>query len=258
MPFQEIAATPAAIGTAAAQRSNAQQRLIIKNGNMVIMVEDTETAVSEATDLTLQLDGYIISQQVWDDERGYRYATMRVGIPVLRFEGAMQAFRELGQVTNEAASGEDVTDQFVDLQSRLDNLIATRDRLRTFLEQATNIEEALRINEELKVVEEEIAVIQGRLNYLADRASFSTLDLTLNPWVPTPTPSPTPTNTPIPTAQAWSPGNTAKLASVELQESAQETADFGIYYGIFCGPWLILLGLVLLGSWKVILWKRKS
>lgn len=248
--------TPAPIGTAVHQ-TPAQQRLIIKNGTMTITVEDTETAVNQATETAVQLGGYIISQQVWDDDRGYRFATMRVGVPVLRFEDALRAFRQLGTVTNEAASGEDVTDQYVDLQSRLDNLIATRDRLRTFLDQATTVEEALRINEELKVVEEEIAVIQGRLHYLADRAAFSTVDLTLNPWVPTPTPSPTPTHTPIPTAQAWRPGDTVRLAAVDLQESAQGTADFGIYYGIVCGPWLVLFGLVGLAIWKAAAWWRR-
>ncbi len=252
----DVAATPAPIGTAVHQTA-AQQRLIIKNGTMVITVEDTETAVNQATETAVQLGGYIISQQVWDDDRGYRFATMRVGVPVLHFEDALRAFRQLGTVTNEAASGEDVTDQYVDLQSRLDNLIATRDRLRAFLDQATTVEEALRINEELKTVEEEIAVIQGRLHYLADRAAFSTVDLTLNPWVPTPTPSPTPTNTPIPTAQAWHPGDTARLAAVDFQESAQDTADFGIYYGIVCGPWLVLFGLVGLAVWKVAAWWRR-
>ncbi|MCL4261757.1 MAG: DUF4349 domain-containing protein [Anaerolineae bacterium] len=249
-----MAATPEPIGTAVHQTAQ-QQRLIIKNGHMTITVEDTETAVNQATDTAVQLGGYIISQQVWDDG-AYRFATMRLAVPVLRFEDALRAFRTLGTVTNEAASGEDVTDQYVDLQSRLDNLIATRDRLRTFLDQATTVEEALRINEELKVVEEEIAVIQGRLNYLGDRAAFSTVDLTLNPWIPTPTPSPTPTNTPIPTAQAWHPGNTVQLAAVDLQETAQGTADFGIYYGIVCGPWLVFFGLVGVAGWKIVVWRR--
>lgn len=246
---------PQPIGTAVHQTAQ-QQRLIIKNGQMYIIVEDTDTAVNQATDTAVQLGGYIISQQAWDDG-AYRFATMRLAVPVRRFEDALRAFRALGTVTNEAASGEDVTDQYVDLQSRLENLIATRDRLRTFLDQATTIEEALRINDELKQVEEEIAVIQGRLNYLADRAAFSTIDLTLNPWIPTPTPSPTPSPTPIPTAQAWHPGHTVQLAAVDLQETAQGTADFGIYYGIVCGPWLVLLGVVGLVVWKIVSWRRK-
>lgn len=249
-----MTATP--IGTAVRQTAQ-QQRLIIKNGEMTITVEDTATAVDQAIDTAVNLGGYIISQQVSANDQGHRFATMRLAVPVLRFEEALQQFRRLGTVTHEAASGQDVTDEYVDLQSRLNNLIATRDRLRTFLEQATTIEEALRINEELKIVEEEIAVIQGRLNYLGDRAAFSTINLTLNPWLPTPTPSPTPSPTPIPTAQAWHPAHTAQLAAVDLQESAQETADFLIYYGILCIPWLLLLALAIWPVWKVIAWYRR-
>ncbi|MBX3056333.1 MAG: DUF4349 domain-containing protein [Anaerolineae bacterium] len=235
----DTAAPPQPIGTAVHQTAQ-QQRLIIKNGHMHITVEDTDTAVNQATDTAVQLGGYIISQQVWDDG-AYRFATMRLAVPVLRFEDALRAFRALGTVTNEAASGEDVTDQYVDLQSRLDNLLATRDRLRAFLAQATTIEEALRINEELKQVEEEIAVIQGRLHYLADRAAFSTVDLTLNPFIPTPTPQPTVSPPPLPTPAAWNPGDTAQLATLRLTQTSQSVADFTLYRLITWTPWLLLL-----------------
>jgi hypothetical protein len=243
-----IAATAA--GTAVAQIAP-QQRLIIKNGQLTVLVDDTDQAVDQATQLTVELGGYIISQLVYDDDAGYRFATIRLAVPVMRFEEALRGLRTLGQVSNEAASGEDVTDEFVDLNSRLDNLIATRDRLRGFLDAAQTVEEALEINEELKVVEEEIAVIQGRINYLRDRAAFSTIDLTINPFIPTPTPTPTPTATPIPTAEAWHPLNTAKVAAVDLQEAAQETADFSIYYGIVCGPWLAVFGLIAYAGWRL-------
>jgi len=49
-------------------------------------------------------------------------------------------------------SGQDVTDEYVDLQSRLGNLEATRDRIRTFLDQAQTVDEALRVNEQLAAV----------------------------------------------------------------------------------------------------------
>ncbi|MCP4425292.1 MAG: DUF4349 domain-containing protein, partial [Chloroflexi bacterium] len=195
----------------------------------------------------VQLGGYIISQRVYDDDQGYRYANMRLAVPVNHFEETLRALRQLGTVTDESASGEDVTDQFVDLQSRLTNLEATRDRLRSFLDQAENVEQALEVNEELKKIEEEIAVIQGRMNFLRDRAAFSTIDLTLQPWIPTPTPSPTPTATPtatptpLPTPDVWRPGDTAETARVQLQNTAQNTADFAIYNSIVCGPWLLLL-----------------
>ncbi|MEM7336508.1 MAG: DUF4349 domain-containing protein [Chloroflexota bacterium] len=119
------------------------------------------------------------------------------------------------------------------------------------MQEAINVEEALRVNEELRKVEEEIAVIQGRINFLADRSSFSTIDLTLNPWIPTPTPSPTPTATPIPTAESWRPGDTAKVASVQLQETAQTTADFVIFHGISTLPWLLFWGVIAYIGWRI-------
>ncbi|MCB8925705.1 MAG: DUF4349 domain-containing protein [Ardenticatenaceae bacterium] len=222
-----------------------QARLIIKNGELAIMVVDTDTAVASATQLVADLGGYIISQQIFDVQVGHSAANMQLAVPVTQFETALTQLRLLGEVTNDFAGGQDVTDEFVDLGSRLDNLIATRDRLRTFLDNAETVEEALRINDELKTVEEEIAIIQGRRNYLSDRSAFSTIDLSLQPLLPTPTPSP------IPTPSSWQPGNTAQLAMVNLQESAQETADFSIYYGIVCGPWLLLLALVGWLGWRV-------
>ena len=220
-----------------------------------VVVEETERAVNAANQLVANVGGYIVSQSLYDDEQGYRYASMRLAVPVDRFEESLRVLRGLGTVTSETASGRDVTDEYVDLGSRLDNLKATRARLQAFLEQAETLEETLRVNEELKAVEEQIAVIEGRRETLRDRAAFSTIDLTIEPFIPTPTPTPTftptptPTATPLPTANVWRPQDTAKVAAVQLQDSVQETADFTIYYGILCGPWLALLAAIGYGLW---------
>jgi hypothetical protein len=236
---QATAAPPGTTGNS--QPEQPQQRLIIKDGRMIMTVTDTAAAVEQATQLAVDLGGYIISQALRDDSAGFRYASMRLAVPVNQFEFAMRQLRGLGDVTDESSSGEDVTDEFVDLNSRVTNLEATRDRLLDFLDQAQTIDEVLEVNQELNSVEEEIAVIQGRINFLRDRAAFSTIDLTLNPLLPTPTPSPTPTATPIPTPESWRPADTAGTALVELQNTTQDVADFSIFYGIVCGPWLLLL-----------------
>ncbi len=246
-----LQATPQA--TSAAASEQAPQRLIIKDGRMVITVVDTETAVSRATQFVAELGGYIISQSTYDDDQGYKYATMQLAVPVGQFEFTMRELRALGEVTDESSSGEDVTDEYVDLNARLTNLQITRERLLEFLDEAETIDETLEVNEELNKVEEEIAVIQGRIDSLRDRAAFSTIDLTLNPLLPTPTPSPTPTATPLPTPESWRPGDTAETAVVQLQNSAQNAADFTIFYGILLGPWLIVL---LLTLWVVMRLRR--
>jgi hypothetical protein len=235
------------------------QRLIIKNADMAVTVSDTDRAVDGAVQVVVDYGGYIISQRVWDDANGYRYGTLLLAVRVDQFEVAMRALRTLGHVTNESASGQDVTDEYVDLNSRLGNLLATQDRLRTFLEEARNINETLRVHEELILVEDEIGIIQGRMNYLQDRAAYSTIRINIEPFIPTPTPSltpsPTPTSTPVPTPTPtvrpdWRPDETAKVALGQLQDSSQSTANFFIYYGILCGPWLFLLALLALFGWR--------
>ena len=178
-------------------------RLIVKNAELELLVAETDVAIDLTTQIAADCAGYIISSRVWyEDWQGesYKYATITLGVPVDQFERAMRRLRSLAlRVVDETASGQDVTDEYVDLQSRLGNLEATRDRIREFLAQAESVEESLRINDELTVVEEEIEQVEGRMNYLFDRAAYSTITIQIKPELPpiiptlTPTPSPTPT-----------------------------------------------------------------
>jgi hypothetical protein len=238
---------PPALATPAADRPAdvpAPQRLIIKEGTLIIETADPEQAVSAATQHVIDVGGYIINQSLFTDDDGHQRASMRLAVPVDQFEASMRHLGNLGRVIREAASGQDVTDQFTDLNARLDNLIVTRDRLRTFLDEATTVADTLRINDELRQIEEEIAIIRGRMDSLRERAAFSTINLTIDPILPTPTPTPSPTPTPLPTPDSWQPGDTARTAGVQLQNTFQSLADFVIYYGITAGPWLLILFMV--------------
>lgn len=261
---REQAAPPIAASTAAAApsaesvsveersiRRQAAERLIIKNGQMILEVQTTDAAINAAVDLTVALGGYIIGQEQHIDGQGNRFATLQVAVPVAQFEAALRALRDLGTILSESASGEDVTDEYVDLNARLENLRVTQTRLRSFLDQATTVEEALNVNAELSKIEEELNVIQGRMNYLGDRAAFSTISLEIRPILPTSTPTPPPTPTPLPTPQIWRPGDTARTAIVNLQDTAQSMADGAIYFLIFCGPWLLPAVLIAYGVWRV-------
>ena len=205
-------------------------RLIIKNAEVTLLVANTETAIDLTTQIVTDVGGYIISSRVWYEDWGdtsYKYSTITMGVPVTEFERTLRRLRDIAvKVLDENATGEDVTDQYVDLQSQLENLEATRDRIRTFLEQAQTVEEALAVNEELSKVEGEIESIQGQINYLADRAAFSTITVTINPDLPElPTPTPIPTSTPEP----WMPGETFGQATKTLQRTYQGLFDLVIW-----------------------------
>ena len=261
---------PAALSTAVAYDPGAPQqdsvpaaagRLIIKNAEIRLLVADTDVAMDRATQVVADLGGYIISSRVWYQDyygQNLKYATITIGVPVDQFERALSRLRGLAvRVVDETASGEDVTDQFVDLQSQLTNLEATRERIKTFLDQARTVDEALRINQELAEIERQIEEIKGRINYLFDRSAYSTITINFEPEFPTLTPTPTATPTATPTPQPWKPDETFNNAKRTVVSAYQGIADFLIWFFIVLVPILAPPALVVWGVWKLLQRKPK-
>ncbi len=227
-----ITVTPASVSATSRTGGNAApyNRMIIKNGEMSLRVGDTDLAIDRATSVAVESGGYIISSKAWLQD-GFKYATLSMGVPVDQFETAQRRLRALAiQVFNDTASGQDVSDEYVDLQSRLTNLEATAARIREFLQQAKTVKEALDVNAQLTEVEAEIEQLKGRMTYLQDRAAFSTLTINIEPQRPTPTP------TPSPTPAAWRPDKTFRAASGTLVNILQVSADMLIWLGVILGP----------------------
>lgn len=229
----------------------AASHMIIKNADVKLLVEDTDIAIDRSTQIVGDVGGYIISSRVWYqpwyDGENYKYATITLGVPVDQFERTLSRLRGLSvRVLDETASGEDVTDQYVDLQSQLTNLQATRDRIKSFLDQATNVDEALRINQELANVEAQIEEIQGRMNYLKDRSAYSTITINFEPVLPDLTPTPTPTPDP------WNPGGTFRDATKTVTYAYQGIVDFLIWFFVVLIPILLPPALVVAAIWKLL------
>ena len=233
--------------------SRASNRLIIKDAEIKLLVENSDVAIDRITQVVSDVGGYIISSRVWYKDWGdesYKYSNITIGVPADQFERSLSRLRGLAlRVTDEKAIGEDVTDQFVDLQSKLENLQATRERVLGFLDQAETVEEALAINEELSKIEGQIEELQGRSNYLSDRSAFSTITITIEPELqeilPTPTPTPQPTPTPIP----WDPSKTFERATETLTFTYRGLFDILIWIGVvilpIVGPPVVIIWIVM-------------
>lgn len=232
------------------ERSN---RMIVKNADIRLLVEDTNTAIDRTTQIVGDSGGYIVSSRVWyQDYAQYqlKYASITLGIPVDEFENVLSRLRGLAiEVSDETASGEDVSDQYVDLQSQLTNLEATRERVKSFLEDAKNVDEALRINQELSVLDAQIEQIKGRMNYLSDRSAFSTITITLEPELPELAPAPKP--------DGWNPGLVLKEAVEVLTKAYQGIAEFAIWLGVVILPIFLPPALLLWLVWKFFTRKPK-
>ena len=226
------------------ERSN---RMIVKNADIRLLVEDTNTAIDRTTQIVGDSGGYIVSSRVWyQDYAEYqlKYASVTLGVPVEEFEKVLSRLRGLAlEVKDESASGDDVTDQYVDLQSQLTNLEATRERVASFLDDAKTVEEALQVNQELANLEAQIEQIKGRMNYLNDRSAFSTVTITFEPQLPELEPAPEP--------KGWNPGAVFEDAVKVLTSAYQGITEFAIWLGVVILPILLPPTLLLWGLWKL-------
>lgn len=223
-------------------------RMIVKNADVRLMVADTDVAIDRATQIIGDAGGYIVSSRVWYQDyygSSLKYASITIGVPVEEFEQVLTRLRRLAvRVVDETAAGDDVTEQYVDLQSQLENLEATRARIQEFLKDAKTVDEALRINQELSNIEAQIEHIKGRMNYLDDRSSYSTITLNLEPELPALTPAPA--STPIP----WNPGETFGDAKSTLAALYQGVGNFMIWLVVVILPVLLPPAIILWALWK--------
>jgi hypothetical protein len=218
-------------GAAPAAGEPAQQfdRMVIKNAEVTLQVESVREAETAVRAKVQALGGYVVrAENSGSDEDLTARITFRV--PVQRFDESLAGVQGLAKkVLSRTVSGDDVTEQFVDLQSRLRNLEATRDRLLTFLEKAATVEEALKVNESLSQVQGEVEQVRGRMEYLKQSAALSTVTVSLVP---------VPAIAPIVEADGWQPLAVARGALRELVELGQGLVNVAIVLLVWTPVWL--------------------
>ena len=231
------------------------QRMVIKDAEMELLVDNTDAAMAQVTQMANDYGGYIISAQTWFTGE-HKFATVRLGVPSGNFETVLNNLRNLGiKVVKETVSGQDVTAEYVDLETRLTNLEATAERVRGFLDEADTVEEALKVNQQLSQLEGEIEQVKGQMRFYEGRSAFSTITVSLTPQFPTPTPTLTPTPTPTPTPEpGWNPGATLEKSAGVLETLAKFTVDVLIWLVVIAGPFAIVALIIFLVGRSI--WRR--
>ncbi len=162
---------------------DAAERLIIRNAWLDLVVPDTEDALDEIKDVTGEMGGYVVQSNVYQSGQSKR-ASVQLRIPAEKLDEALKHFRGMAtEVRSENVSGQDVTDEYVDLKSRLRSKEATEAKLLEFLEEAEDTEAALAVYTELERIQTEIEVIKGRMQYLEESAAMSSVTIELTPDV---------------------------------------------------------------------------
>ena len=208
-----------------------QERLIIRNADLSIIVDDAEESLAAIEELVNEAGGWVVNSNIWQYDEVKR-GSVTVRVPADQLDAFLDEIDTLAnEVTNQSISGQDVTEEFVDLQAQLGNLQATADRVRAFLDDARNVEEALAVNVELSRLEGEIERITGRMKYLEESAHYSSISIEITPDE---------LNRPV-TVGRWQPEGTAKTAIEALINALQWLIDALIVIALFVLPLLLVI-----------------
>jgi hypothetical protein len=158
----------------------AESKKIIKTGRMGLDVDDIVAAKAGIDGMVARGGGYYSSENFHESDRTSTY-TLSVRIPSANYETFISSLETsgYGNVTYKNIDAKDVTEEFLDIETRLANKRSYLERYRELLRRASTIKEVMEIEEQIRPLEEEIESAEGRLRYLGDRVSYSTLDITL-------------------------------------------------------------------------------
>ncbi|WP_286183626.1 DUF4349 domain-containing protein [Bacillus sp. ISL-55] len=158
----------------------AAQRMVIFNAEMDIRVDNFEKARNALEQKAQSYNGYIVQSNSNRYDGEQQSGTMTFRIPQEHFNAFLNDAEGLSvQVNNRHVSGQDVTEEYVDLESRLKSKKAVEARLLDFMKQAQKTEDLLKISSDLADVQEQIEQIAGRKKFLENQTALSTVTITL-------------------------------------------------------------------------------
>jgi len=226
----EIAAEPEAVE----EGGSPSERLVIKTGTLSLLVQDVRQSVSKMQELAVGLAGFVVDSQttIVDEKKGTLQAAVTIRVPEGKFDEALQTLKkEAIKVESEKTSGQDVTEEYTDLQSRLKNLEATEAQLLKIMERAGEIKDVLSVQQELTRVRGQIETTKGRIKFLEGSANMSRITVHF---------STEEEGLPI-VEEGWKPLVTARAALRALVSFGQSAADKLIFAFIFLSPVVVII-----------------
>ncbi len=154
---------------------------IIKTGYLDLEVEDVSETSGKMSTLASSKGGFVQDSSVSEREDGTHYGSLTVRVPSAEFETTITEIKSYALVvTTESAQGQDVTEQFTDLEAQLRNAKAQEAEFLKILTRATTVEEILQVQSYLSTVRYTIESLEGRLQYIENRTSYSTISIELS------------------------------------------------------------------------------
>lgn len=159
------------------------ERKIIRNANLELETNSPEEASQKITAIAKSKNGFVITstQKSTNAKVGGRDSvSMSIRVPAEKFEESLAEIRKtVERVVVETVTGQDVTEEFVDIQARLKTKKALEERYLEIMKRANSVEDALKVEAQLGELRTEIEQIEGRKRFLENQASLSTINIEL-------------------------------------------------------------------------------
>jgi hypothetical protein len=222
-----------------------ETRMIIYTGELSLVVANTDEAQATVIALAEEAGGYVANASSYLQSGNLRRITLSLRVPAEAFNATMDALRGLAvQVTQDSIGSDDVTQEYVDLESRLNALEVKSARLEELMEDAEDTEAVLAVYQELSETQIRIEETKGRMRFLERHAAMATINVYL-----------------IPDAMAqpveiagWRPGGTARRAIESLIGTFQFLLDAAIWLTLAVAPVVALIAIVLYLFVRVVIW----
>lgn len=224
------------------------ERLVIQNADLAIVVADVQVRMKAVEALAVELGGYVVSSNIYQTTTNNGVTVPEgqivVRIPSEKLNEALDKIKaEVIEVRSENRSGQDVTAEYVDLQSRLKNLEATEAQLTEIMDNATRTEDVLNVFNQLSSIREQIELVKGQMKYYEESAALSAVSVRIISEASV---------QPLEIA-GWKPQGVARDAIQSLIFFFQDFVDFLIQFALFLLPALVLIAIPM---WLVFLGVR--
>ncbi len=241
---EQYAKQQATSGQADVDPQTGLNRMVIYNATLNLIVKDTLTAIEESRKVIQEAGGYIAESNSYRDNELLR-ATMTARVPSEKLTETLEQLKKIAlTVDSETLKGEDVTDQYTDLETRLRVDEARRDRYVELLKRAEKIEDVLAVQQRLDETIAQIEQTKGRMEYLSKSTAFATITIKLTPDA---------LARPV-SIGGWRPQGTARDAFETLLWVLRALGDILIWSAICVLPVGLILGVPL---YFVFRWARR-
>lgn len=212
-------------------------RIVIKNADMSIIVDDPSASLDRISRMAEEMGGFVVSarayQQVLDDGQEVVRASVTIRVPAERLNEALGRIRSESPkpVVHENLDSQDVTREYTDLQSRLRNLEVAEAKLQEIMDDANRTEDVLNVYNQLIQVREQIEITKGQIQYYEQSSALSSISVEL---VPNASVQPL-------TIAGWEPGGVAKEALQALISGLKGVAEFAIWAALYPLPMIVVI-----------------